>query len=148
MSDNAKLDDELAAFTDNVLAGRDIPVSKELEGLSHVVSQLHRVIAPDAPPSPAFRDRLTQRLIREWNLLHDRQPRRVPFYRRRSILALAASLLVVVLAVVLLSLGAGDDNAPLQGTALGSGEWTVFIFMGILITAGLLAVWFRQHTKQ
>lgn len=146
VSDNAKMDDELAAFTDNLLAGRNTPVSEEMEALSKVVRQLHTMIAPEDQPSPAFRTHLTQRLTREWNLFHQRQHQIVPFYRRRSVITLAASLLVVLLAVVLLS--QRDSNEPLQGTALGSLRWDVIIVVGALITAGLVALWFNQRTKR
>lgn len=149
MSNNAKLDDELAAFTDDLLAGRDtMTVSEELEPLSRVVRQLHAVIPPNAAPAPAVHTHLTQRLIREWNLLHQRPPRLVRFYQRRGVMALAASLLVVILAVVLISLREGGGNEPLEGTALGSQESVIFVVIGGLIIGGLLAFWFKQRTSR
>jgi hypothetical protein len=148
MSDNAKLDEELAAFTDNMLAGREIPVSEEMEPLTQVVRQLHSVIAPDTPASPAFRTHLTQRLIREWNQLHQHPSRHRRFRQWQPVIALAASLIVVMLVVVLLSDLEDNSNEPLQGTALGSGAWGVFIIVGLLITTGLLIYWLKQRKNR
>jgi Na+/melibiose symporter-like transporter len=72
----------------------------------------------------------------------------VRFGQWRPVFVLAASLLLVLLAVVLLSVREGNHNEPLQGTALGSTAWGFFIVVAILITAGLLLLWFRQRTKR
>lgn len=66
MNNETRLDDELAAFTDKLLAGEDVHAVPEIEDLAAVVRQVHELVAPDSPPDPAFRKRLTQQLEREW----------------------------------------------------------------------------------
>jgi hypothetical protein len=66
MNDETRLDDELAAFTDKLLAGGDVHAAPEIEDLAAVVRQVHELIVPDSRPDPAFRERLTQQLEREW----------------------------------------------------------------------------------
>jgi hypothetical protein len=66
MTDETRLDNELAAFTDRLLAGEDAQATPEIAELAQVVRQFHRLVAPDSGPDSAFRDRLAQQLNREW----------------------------------------------------------------------------------
>jgi hypothetical protein len=144
---NNRLDNELATFTDRVLAGEEPQVSDELQNLAQVVQQLHQVIAPDASPDPAFKARLTQRLMREWVAQPARQPRRaLPWYRNRMVQlgVLAAGLVVVLLAIVLLSGTPNGSDDAMQGTTWGSLGWT-FMFAVLLAGVGGLWFWFRQR---
>ena len=139
MHDNATLDDELAAFTDSLLAGENIPAPAELEELAQVVRQLSAVIAPAEQPGPAFRERLTQRLNREWTLQHERRTR---FRYSRRLVQLAAVVAVVLGAMIVLLLD--SENKSVQGTALGSTSGIVIIVA--VVAVGVLAIlWFYQR---
>jgi hypothetical protein len=141
MSENANFVDELAALTDSLLAGQDTDRLEMSHELAHVVKQLYDVIAPDAPPDPAYRTRLRQRLIREWHLTYQRQPTRWYQNRRLQLATLAASVALILVTNVLLSGNRGGD--PVQGTALGSTGW-VAIISGIVGGAVLLWVWLNR----
>ena len=141
MHDNATLDDELAAFTDSLLAGENIPAPAELEELAQVVRQLSAVIAPAEQPGQAFRERLTQRLNREWTLQHERRTR---FRYSRRLVQLAAVMAVVLGAMIVLLLDSEDK--PVQGTALGSTSGVVVI-VAVLAVGALAIFWFYQRRK-
>jgi hypothetical protein len=141
MHDHTGLDDELAAFTDQLLAGEDVQAPPELEELAGVVRQLHAMIAPESRPDPAFRERLTQRVHREWSIQHKRQPRAWHSRRLVQLTALAAVVALTLLALLLLSDG---DEEPVQGTALGS-VTGVIVVAAVLVGLGVLIVWYRQR---
>ena len=91
MNDETRLDNELANFTDSLLAGEDVQTGPEIEALAQVVRQFHRVIEPDSGPAPAFRDQLAQRLDQEWMVIQeehkassDEQAAQYPVSQRRS----------------------------------------------------------------
>jgi NADH:ubiquinone oxidoreductase subunit K len=142
MHDNARLDDELAALTDRILSGEDVQTQPELDDLALVVRQLHEMIKPDARPDPAFRDRLTWRLDREWTLQHQRQARSWRSNRLVQLVALAAVVALLLFVLVLLS--ANGNDKPVQGTALGSITESVVI-IAALVGLGLLVIWYRQR---
>jgi lipopolysaccharide export LptBFGC system permease protein LptF len=139
MHDNARLDDELAAFTDGLLAGEDVPAPTGLEELAQVVRQLNALIAPAERPSPAFREHLTQRLNREWTLQHQRRTR---FRFSRRLVQVAAVVVVILGALVVLALN--SENESVQGTALGSASGIVVIVV-VLLAIGVAIFWFHQH---
>jgi hypothetical protein len=144
VSENGRLDEELAALTDRLLAGQEMEMSTEHHDLEQIVRWLRQVIAPKEQPDPAYRSQLAQRLIREWNLTHQRQPHG---WKNRQVIrlaALGAILTLVVVGLVLWSAYNGVDNDTLQGTALGSLEG------GILVGAAVIGVvivlfWYRRH---
>jgi hypothetical protein len=144
MSENANFADELAALTDGLLAGQDMDRLEMSHELAYMVKQLYDVIAPDAPPDPAFRMRLRQRLIREWHLTYERQPTRWYQNRRLQLATLAASVALILVTIVLLSGNRGGD--PVQGTALGSTGW-VAIISGIVGGTVLLWVWLNRSRQ-
>jgi heme A synthase len=139
MHDNARLDDELAAFTDGFLAGEDVPTPVGLEELAQVVRQLNALIAPAEQPSPAFRERLTQRLNREWTLQHQRRTR----FRFNHRLVQVAAVVAVILGVLIV-LSLDSENKSVQGTALGSTSGIVVI-IAVLLVIGVTIFWFYQH---
>ena len=139
MHDNARSDDELAAFTDSFLAGADAPTPAGLEELAQVVRQLNALIAPAEQPSPVFREHLTQRLNREWALQHQRRTR---FRFSRRLVQVAALVAVIVGVLVVLSLD--SENKSVQGTALGSTSGVVVIIAALAVI-GVAIVWFYQH---
>ena len=141
MHDNATLDDELAAFTDSLLAGENVPAPADLEELAQVVRQLSAVIAPAEHPGPAFREHLTQRLNREWTLQHERRTR---FRYSRRLVQLAAVVAVVLGAMIVLLLD--SENKSVQGTALGSTSGVVVI-VAVLAVGALAIFWFYQRRK-
>jgi hypothetical protein len=143
MADNARLDDELAAFTDSLLAGEEAPVPAELSELAAVVRQLHTVIDPQARPTPVFEERLTQRLNREWTIQHERRPQTWRSYRLTRLAALAAALAVILVGVALLS--SGGDNEPVQGTAIDSTIGTVAVLVALVGLGILVLIWLRQR---
>ncbi len=139
MHDNARLDDELAAFTDGSLAGEDVPTPAGLEDLAQVVRQLNAVIAPAEQPSPAFQEHLAQRLNREWTLQHQR---RTSFRFGRRLVQLAALVAVILGAVIVLSYDSEDKSV--QGTALGSTSGIVVV-VAVLVVVGVAILWFYQR---
>jgi hypothetical protein len=139
MHDNARLDDELAAFTDSFLAGEDVAAPARLEELAQVVRQLNAVIAPGEQPSPAFRERLTRRLTREWSLQHQRRTR---FRPSRRLVQLAAVVAVILGAAIVLSLD--PEDKPVQGTALGSTSGIVVV-VAVLVVVGIVVFWLYQR---
>ncbi len=145
MVDDARLDNELAAWTDRLLEGNDTQTPADLADLASVVRQLHQVIAPDARPDPAFRDRLTQRLHREWNLRHQRHSRVWPNRRVMQIAALAAGVTVVLLVIVLVLAQNSDDGEAIQGTALGSVAGAIVVLVVIAGSIGLLLAWYQRR---
>jgi hypothetical protein len=141
MHDNPRLDDELAAFTDGLLAGEDAQTPPELDDLAHVVRQLNEIIGSDVHLDPAFRERLTQRLNREWTLQHKRRSHWHSSHLVQ-LLALAAVIAVTLGALVLLLAEANDK--PVQGTALGSAPG-IAVVIAVLVGLGVLLIWYYQR---
>jgi hypothetical protein len=139
MHDNARLDDELAAFTDSFLAGEDVPTPVGLEELAQVVRQLNTLIAPAEQSSPAFREHLTQRLNREWTLQHQRRTR---FRFSRRLVQVAAVVAVILGALIVLSFD--SENKSVQGTALGSPSG-IAVIIAVLVVIGVAILWFYRH---
>ena len=110
--------------------------------LAAVVRQLHRLISPDAQPEPAFRERLTHRLNREWVALHQRRVSPWRSNRMVQLAAVAAVVAVVLLAIVLVST-TGDDNA-VEGTAAGS-TTSVAVIVAAIVGIGLVIVWLSRR---
>jgi anti-sigma factor RsiW len=147
MSNDARLDDELAAYTDGLLAGEEQPVSGEMAELAGVVRQLRETIAPHEKPAPAFRARLTQRLDREWTLHHERQTESRWWWRNRRALqltAIAATITVVLFVVALISAQGNDGNDGLEGTALSPVTGLVGLIL-LMAGIGVAMIWLRRH---
>jgi hypothetical protein len=109
--------DELAEYTDRILAGEDMTVSAENQELANVVNQIRHTIRPEDQPSSDFREQLRTRLVDEFNR-STREQRIVQFQRQRTfrrVVQVAAAVVVVGgLAVFLNSSGlagtAGNDD--------------------------------------
>ena len=142
MSSDGKLDEQIAAYTDCLLAGEKAEISQDMVDLAPVVRQIYDLIEPDRPPDPVFREQLTQRLNHEWMHLHTHRRARRPWYRSRTgqLMAAAASLTVILLAVALAAGGMGDGSS--EGTALGSIAWVGVV---IVLVGGMLAVWWQRR---
>lgn len=147
MDDHKQLDDELADLTDALLERREMQMKQTTQPLDEVVQQLYQMIQPDSPPSPAFRDKLTQRLNDEWNMAMQQQkpPRRVPtFYMtpRTRLLAAAAALVIVLGALAIYT----QSNQPLQGTTpLGTNSGGVIAVVLIASAVVVLILWRRNR---
>jgi hypothetical protein len=138
-----ELDDELADLTDKLLAGQDMNVSADNESYAKIVKQLHQIVASEPTATPAYRTRLTRRLNDEWDKAHRRQPERVfarPMFR---FAALAASV-VLVLLVVLVALGQNSGFVPTPGASLGPLTVPTIIFVVALVVI-VAIIWQRRR---
>ncbi|NDJ79222.1 MAG: hypothetical protein GYB65_23475 [Chloroflexi bacterium] len=150
MSDK-RLDNELAALTDRVLAGEQTDIPPELSDLTPIIEQLHQTVAPDAEPDAGFQDQLTRRIMREWE---SHPPRHAPrsrwsYWRTNRIVQLAAAaatLVVVLLAIALLANRTDTSDGSMEGTALGS-PGGMAVILAALVIAGLIAFWVSQRRK-
>ncbi len=144
MHDQAPLDNELAAFTDQVLRGANAVAGPATDDLAAVVRQLHNAITPADPPSDAFRTQLRTRLSMEWDLQH---PQPVQWWRSRRaqwVTAAAASLAVIFAAAISIAARYGSDGDTYPGTAT-FGSLIGGIVIGVLvISLSALAIFYRK----
>ena len=144
MHEHARRDNELATFTDKLLAGEEPEEMNDQDELTFVVRQLYEVIAPHEKPPSAFREQLTQRLEMEWNLQH-RQPARWWKTRRaRRTMALAAGLAMLVAAAMWFSQQRTGGGGSLKGTALGPTTGALVVLMVVLGVLGLIVLYRRK----
>jgi hypothetical protein len=144
MHDHTPLDNELAAFTDQVMQGSDITANPAMDELAAVVRQLHTVIAPDDPASDAFRERLRTRLSMEWDLQH---PQPVQWWRSQRaqwVAAAAASIALVLAAALVISSQVGSDSDSYSGTAAFGSLVGVFVVSVIVISISALVFLYRR----
>ncbi|MCD4687442.1 MAG: hypothetical protein K8S97_16045 [Anaerolineae bacterium] len=145
MHDQAPLDNELAAFTDQVLRGADAVANPATGDFAAVVRQLHNTITPTDPPSDAFRTRLRTRLSMEWDLQH---PQPVQWWRSpraQWVTAAAASLAIVFAAAIFIAAQYGSDGDTYSGTAT-FGSLIGRIVIGVLvISLSVLAILYRKN---
>jgi anti-sigma factor RsiW len=137
VSENIKLDDQLAEFTDRLLAGQETTPPAELEAEARMIRRLYGIIKPNADLRPEFRSQLHQQVTEEWEQVQkerDRQWNPIPF-KVLSIQRLAAAAVVIIVsaAVVMGILGDGEGTS---GTA-GSGNISLEMILGGVI-AGIL----------
>jgi ferric-dicitrate binding protein FerR (iron transport regulator) len=153
VSNNTGLDDELAELTDALMSGQPYHASDEARELAAVVEQIHTLIAPHDQPDAAFRNRVTQRVMEEWDNLQA-SPRRTRWRMRRTQLrpltALAAALALAVLAVALITIQGDDSGEPVQGTALGELPVVSIAVIGGIVTVVLGSIvfwlWLRRRS--
>ncbi len=146
MHDDNRLDDELAAFTDQVMAGaKPTSTSSELAGLTDVVQALYDIAGPQLSPSPTFQAHLTQRLTMEWNRQYPR--RNASWLRQRPVrlAAFAAAAVVVLVAAALLLAQDSSDNSSVLGTSVGSVTWGAVIVVAVVIGVAGLVLWLRER---
>jgi len=145
MHEHARRDNELATFTNQLLAGEEPETMKEIGDLATVVRQIQGVIAPEEKTSPQFRAQLGQRLEVEWRLQY-RQPARWWGSRRaRRVMALAASLLMLVAAAMWFSWQHEEGGSSLKGTAFGPTAGALVVFGVALGGLGLIAFFLRKR---
>ena len=134
-------DQELASFTDALLAGQAME-GPERPALADVVETLARTISPQSPPE-ALRQQLRKRTAAEWAR---RTPR--PSWSLSRLLGRpaqrwvwAAATLVVALAVAVVLL-TPPGVAGLSATAAGGPAATVVAAALVLVGLVALGVWF------
>jgi hypothetical protein len=133
-------DQELASFTDALLAGQAMEEQARPE-LADMVETLARTISPQSPPE-SLRRQLRERTATEWA----KQPRR-PSWSLSGLLGRpaqrwvwAAATLVVALAVAAV-LFTPAGTAGLSATAAGGPAATVAVVALVLIGLVALGVW-------
>src|SRR5215510_643769 len=108
MEDNTRLDNEIAELTDAMLSGQQRQASPEAQGLDQIAQQLSQMVSSSAGPDPAFRAKLTQRLMQEWDSTAQHGGSRTPanrIVRRRYVQYAALAAVVVLLLGLALILG-------------------------------------------
>lgn len=136
VDEQRRLDNELANITNTLLEQhmRTTTTSTELQDLEPVVYDLEQLIQPDVPPTDAFRSRLRQRLVEEWNLLRGHRSMRRFNPRPGQLVALAAAV-AVILAVTAVLLN-NTATGSLEGTATGT---TTIVVLLTLTVVGAVA---------
>lgn len=177
MQENRKLDNELADFTDKLLAGETTQASSDIEDLARVVTHLHDLIEPAAKPSAEFRARLAQRLDQEWDQLQaDRArsnaervrsnaegvrpaPKTVPHrsrtgswstiggWRRNRLTRLASMAAAIAIVAIGALLLIGPESPPAQGSANGALSVPVIVGIAVVAGVGLVLFWLSQRGK-
>ncbi len=176
MQENRKLDNELADFTDKLLAGETIQASSDIEDLARVVTHLHDLIEPAAKPSAEFRAQLAQRLDQEWDQRQtDRAnsnterssnvgevrpaPKTVPHrsrsgsrstisrWRHNRVVRLATMAAALVVVMAGVLMITSLSNSPPVGRAGGSLSWEVMVGIAAVAAVGLLLFWLSQRGK-
>jgi hypothetical protein len=134
-------DQELASFTDALLAGQATEGQARPE-LADIVETLARTISPEAPPE-SLRRRLRERTTAEWAS----QSRRPGWSLSRLLgrpargWVWAAATLVVALAVAIAFL-TPTGTAGLSATAAGGPAATVIVAIFVLIGLAAIGLWF------
>ncbi|MBI5959885.1 MAG: hypothetical protein HY866_14180, partial [Chloroflexi bacterium] len=139
MNDDTRINNQLAAFTDQLLAGQETAeASAEVHDLAEVVRRIRTVIPPNSAVDPAYRAQLAQHLQMEWNLQY--KPKGSRWQNRRVLQLMAAGIAVAVLLLVLLAQG-NEGEGEVQGTALGPLPWVLVAALGAAGVAALI-VWY------
>lgn len=135
-----QLDEQLAIYTDAVLAGKpdesgDLPEALSAEAAT--VQLLQAIIRPQEGVEPAFRHQLTKTLKAEWR----QQPRRSApalWKRYRVAMALAAACLLLIAGLWLAGVNTLNSTDTV-GTAQGTMET---LLVTLLFGAGVLTLLF------
>ncbi len=143
MDEHTGITEELAAYTDEVLAGADPAPPPSIEGEARIVRALNRLIGPATRPDAAFRQRLRRQLVVQWEKEHTAEVSRSARGRWRM-WALVAGVAAVMLVIVVSTSARGDFGADVRGTALGAGVWVTFLALGALV-GGVL--WWRGRRR-
>ncbi len=161
MNEEKRQDNDLVAFTDELLEGQAGPEptagissrpQEEIERaaagrpmLADTVETLARVLAPQPPPD-RLRQQSRRRVIAEWSPpplpLYQRLIRSFRHPRRRWAWAMVAALVVMTAVTVLLL---PIDNSGITGTA--AGEAGVAVWVALLALAGILVIIWRISRK-
>jgi hypothetical protein len=145
-----RLDDQLAEFTDQILAGGDetqmdeVLDQAELMELQKTVLRL-KTAAQAARPSRAVTARVRAQLLLEWK--KGRQPEHPLskfFTWSWPRLALAGGLAVLSVIAIFTLFFSTPLGAPLMGTAEGPSVWAIVIILAGIVVIGLL-FWLDRH---
>jgi len=143
VNNHQDFDDELVRWTDQLLAGNAAARPEGLDELAEVVRQLKQTIAPENPPSPAFRANLQNVLLREWSHRPKEKYRAFVWSHNRTLnlTLLAACLAGALLIVALLIEQAENGEKAAQGTSVGSLPW-VFGASAVVVVVVGIGMWF------
>ena len=143
-SQEKRLDQELAAFTDSLLEGQPMR-GPERPPLADTVEMLARTTKRQHPPA-SLRTRVKQHVSAEWDRqqqpIHHRIRSLGLFGRRWRWVPISAAVLVVLaLAALILP----DGTLPIQGTIIGSHYVVPILLAGM--AAVLVGVWLVARRK-
>jgi|YNPBryBLVA2012_1023415.scaffolds.fasta_scaffold00700_14 hypothetical protein len=136
-------EEELAAFTDMLLAGR-LSEAAPRPPLAETIEVLARTISPQAPPEH-LKLLLRRRIIAGWGEKEEAAGLSLfarPRYRRAW--AAVAALLIVAVAAVLLLPGGGGE---MIGTAWSEGVILPLFLLLLTLLGVLLAAWWLTHRR-
>lgn len=139
-----QLDNELADATDAILSGREVgTVSAENAELVRSTRELAQVIDPNAPPSAAFQQRLTQRLNAEWDRANPSHSNVVPLRLLDRpvvrLVSMAAAVVLVLGALVVLAVPESDPQ--LQATAIPLDDAAAVLVLLGVAAVGAAVYW-------
>lgn len=138
--------DELAAFTDQLLAGKETTMVTDDAELVAIVRQLYDTIAPDETVSDSFKTRLGQRLAMEWDLQYQRQMRWWAMPRLQQIaIALVASIALVIAAILLLSSTGDSSGGSMEGAV--SGPLTSAVLIAVVVASAISLIVFLRRSR-
>ena len=132
MDQDNRLEEALAAFTDNVLEEQDVEFSGEMQDMERIVMALDQLIDPHSGPDAAFRARLNRTLNDEWAVQQRQQRIRQVQQQRLMRYGAAAAALVIVIAAALVISDNGDSP-----TATSAGDDNTLIYLSVGIVAAL-----------
>ena len=144
MTDNIKLDEELAAYTDALLKDKSPSMPPSLEEDAHTVRMLKQIIAPDEPVSPAFQEHLRSKLEAEWAAQPRKKGKKRPPFRLTYSLAAAAAIVLVMGAIALIV--SSSSETDLHGFAEGRIGVAFVLFAATLV--GILFLWISHTNRQ
>ncbi|WP_162909827.1 hypothetical protein [Aggregatilinea lenta] len=143
MNNASKLDERLAAFTDELRAGADPATPADLAYFAPVVRGLERLI-DGAPADDMARMRITQGVMAAWDASHTSSRRR--WRSLRTLEMLVAGLGWALLVVTLLAANGTDGISALEGTALGGQAGMAAVVVAVsAAVVGLL--WWLRHLR-
>ncbi len=143
MDEHTGITEKLVAYTDEVLAGADPAPPPGIESEARVVQALNRLAGPATRPDAAFRQRLRQQLVVQWEKEHTAETSRSARGRWRM-WALVAGVVAIMLAIVVSASARGDFGVDIRGTALGAGVWATLLALGALVGG---ALWWRGRRR-
>lgn len=138
-------DNELAAFTDDLLEGEAVWPSGEPPPLASTVEVLARTLEPEDPPE-ALRRRIHRSVAREWRKrqpsLWDRLSRRFSYRSHRMVWVAAVTALAVLAIASLLIFPSLPESTV--GTATGGAGWFAVV-AGAALLFFLIVSWIRSR---
>jgi hypothetical protein len=143
MNEHTGKTEDLAAYTDALLAGAEPVPPPALADEARVVRALNRLAGPAIRPDAAFRQRLRQQLVVQWKKEHTAEVSRSG-RGRWHMWSLVAGVAVILLVIALGTSTRGHFGADMRGTALGAGVWATILALGALAGG---ALWWRGRRR-